>query len=257
MAYHAFATQLKFFVTASASALVLLGPAAARASDHLDTPTVIADPRADIGDLFAWTSSDGRRLNLVMTIVGHSFSDKMDYVFHVDSGKAFGKTRRTTAIHCSFPSKGITRCSAGRDDRADGDASHPTGLQSSKHRFRVFAGLRDDPFFNNVKGTRAAYSVVFDALERGTARDPAGCPLLTEDHAANLLTEWRHTDGRPANNFLKGWSPASIVISIDLPLVAKGGNVLAVWAATQQGDRQIDRAGRPLTGNALLGTIAT
>ncbi|MDB5906781.1 MAG: hypothetical protein JWP34_895 [Massilia sp.] len=257
MAYHALAAQLKFFVTASAVALVLLGPAAARASDHLDTPTVIADPRADIGDLFAWTSSDGRRLNLVMTIVGHSFSDKIDYVFHVDSGKEFGKTRRTTAIHCSFPSKGITRCSAGLDDRADGDASHPTGLQSSKHRFRVFAGLRDDPFFNNVKGTRAAYSVVLDALERGTARDPAGCPLLTEDHAANLLTEWRHTDGRPANNLLKGWTPASIVIAIDLPLVAKGGNVLAVWAVTRLGDRQIDRAGRPLTGNALLGTIAT
>jgi hypothetical protein len=39
---------------------------AAYASDHLDTPTVIADPAADIGDIFAWTSSDGRRLNLVM-----------------------------------------------------------------------------------------------------------------------------------------------------------------------------------------------
>ena len=36
------------------------------ASDHLDTPTVIADPAADIGDIFSWTSSDGRRLNLVM-----------------------------------------------------------------------------------------------------------------------------------------------------------------------------------------------
>ena len=32
--------------------LVSLGPwAAARASDHLDTPSVIGDPRADIGDL--------------------------------------------------------------------------------------------------------------------------------------------------------------------------------------------------------------
>jgi hypothetical protein len=49
---------------------------AAHASDHLDTPTVIADPRADIGDVYAWMSPDSRQANLVMTIVGHTFSDK-------------------------------------------------------------------------------------------------------------------------------------------------------------------------------------
>ena len=42
----------------------------ALASDHLDTPTVTADPAADIGDLYAWTSADGQRLNLVLDIVG-------------------------------------------------------------------------------------------------------------------------------------------------------------------------------------------
>jgi hypothetical protein len=46
-----------------------LGAYAVQASDHLDTPTVIANPDADIGDLYAWTSSDGHRLNLV-TISG-------------------------------------------------------------------------------------------------------------------------------------------------------------------------------------------
>ncbi|MES2350579.1 MAG: DUF4331 family protein [Pseudomonadota bacterium] len=237
--------------------LALLAPLACMASDHLDTPSVIADPRTDIGDLYAWTSTDGRRLNLVMTIVGHSFSDKTDYVFHIDSGKTFGKTAHTTTVRCNFPSAGITSCRAGNDDSAQGDASLPAGLDSAKHHFRVFAGLRDDPFFNNVKGTRAAYSVVFDALQRGTAMDAAGCPLLTQEQSDILLEQWRHTDGGPATNFLKGWTPASIVVSIDLPLVAKGGKLLAVWAATRQGGRQIDRAGRPLTGNALLGTIAT
>jgi hypothetical protein len=46
-------------------------------------------------------------------------------------------------------------CRVGNVDYASGDASSPQGLQGRKHRFRVFAGLRDDPFFNNVKGTRA------------------------------------------------------------------------------------------------------
>src|SRR5947208_10213141 len=72
------------------------------ASDHLDTPTVIADPAADIGDLYAWTSADGKRLNLVMDIVAHQFSDKLQYIFHVDSGKRFGETSATTTIVCTF-----------------------------------------------------------------------------------------------------------------------------------------------------------
>jgi hypothetical protein len=32
--------------------------------------------------------------------------------------------------------------------------------------------------------------------------------------------------------------------------------MLAIWGATATSDRQLDRAGRPLTGNALLGTLA-
>jgi hypothetical protein len=47
------------------------------------------------------------------------------------------------------------------------------------------------------------------------------------------------------------------VISVDLDAVAKGGKLLAVWGATVGPSGQIDRAGRPLTGNALLGTVAS
>ncbi|HVL42814.1 MAG TPA: hypothetical protein VM348_11705 [Brevundimonas sp.] len=47
------------------------------ASDHLDTPSVIADPRADIGDLYAWTSQDGRRLNLAMSSASGRTSDRL------------------------------------------------------------------------------------------------------------------------------------------------------------------------------------
>src|SRR5438874_7441620 len=82
----------------------------AYASDHLDTPTVIADPAADIGDLFAWTSSDGRRLNLVMTVVAHRFSDRLQYVFHVDSGVRLGETTATTSIMCRFDAASAAEC---------------------------------------------------------------------------------------------------------------------------------------------------
>ncbi|QWF19550.1 DUF4331 family protein [Lysobacter capsici] len=228
---------------------------AASASDHLDSPSVIADPRADIGDLYAWMAPDGRHLNLVMTIVGHGFSDKLDYVFHIDSVKRFGGTGKTTRIGCRFAAPERADCALGEIDRAHGDASNEQGLWSRQHRFRVFAGLRDDPFFNNVKGTRAAYNVADAALKRGAAVDAAHCPQFDRATSDAIFEQWKHTDGGPARNLLAGWTPASIVIQVDLDAVNRGGKLLAVWAATVSPERQIDRAGRTLTGNALLGTL--
>jgi hypothetical protein len=226
------------------------------AADHLDTPSVIADPRADIGDLYAWTSHDGRRLNLVMTIVGRTFSDQLDYVFHVDSGKRFGETSTTTDIVCRIASVSNVLCKTGNADVAAGDASNPKGLEGRNKRLRVFAGLRDDPFYNNVKGTRDAYGVAADAMMNDTKIDAAGCPAFSADVSRSIVEQWRHTGGGPAKNFLAGWTPASLVVSVDLDVVNRGGTMLGVWATTAQGVKQIDRMGRPLTGNALLGSFA-
>jgi hypothetical protein len=117
--------------------------------------------------------------------------------------------------------------------------------------------LRDDPFFNNVKGTRAAYQSAAAALRNGAAVDAAGCPSFDQATSQAVLYQWRHTDGGPPTNFLAGWTVSSIVISVDLEVVAKGGDMLAVWGTTSAPGRQLDRAGRPLTGNALLGTLAS
>ncbi len=38
--------------------------------------------------------------------------------------------------------------------------------------------------------------------------------------------------------------------------VNRGGTMLGVWATTVSGNKQIDRMGRPLTGNALLGSFS-
>ncbi|WP_447761968.1 hypothetical protein [Sphingopyxis panaciterrae] len=227
------------------------------ASDHLDSPSVIADPRADIGDLYAWMAPDGRRLNLAMTIVGHSFSDKIAYSFHIASGKRFGRTTATIDLLCRFASATSADCVLGKADRAHGDASDSRGLDGDKGRFRIFAGLRDDPFFNNVRGTRAMYGVATDALAGSARYDAAGCPGFDTAQANALRAAWRTTDGGPATNFLRGWTPDTIVASIDLAPVTKGGPLLAVWATTAGPKGQIDRAGRPLTGNALLVTLGS
>ncbi len=219
-------------VIAFTGGLLAAQPRVARASDHLDTPTVIADPAADIADLFAWTSADGRRLNLVMTVIGKRFSDHVQYVFHVDSGSQIGETRASTSIACQFDAAGAIECWAGDADHVRGDASKPTGLDGQHGRFRVFAGLRDDPFFNNVKGTREALGVVAEALHGGAALDGAGCPALGEATAHTVFDRWRHTGGGPAVDFLAGWKIGALVIAVDLDVVTIGGPVLGTWAGT-------------------------
>lgn len=98
----------KFMRTVFAVAALALTPLAAASSDHLDAAAVIADPAADIGDLYAWMAN--RRLNLVMTIVGGKFSDHVRYEFHVDSGRALGRTTATISIACEFDSAFAPAC---------------------------------------------------------------------------------------------------------------------------------------------------
>jgi hypothetical protein len=244
----------------SARSTVLLGLLAlaplAAASDHLDTPTVIADPAADIGDLFAWTSTDGRRLNLVMTIVGGKFSDRLRYTFYVDSGPEVGAPRASTKIACEFDVANNVDCRAA-GDRATGNAGAESGLESRRKHLRVFAGLRDDPFFNNVRGTRAAYDVAGKVLKT-VARDAAGCPRFDAATSGRIFDEWRHTEGHAATSLLAGWKISALVVQIDLAQVNRGGPLLGVWATTSKPDgAPIDRMGRALTGNALLGTFDT
>lgn len=231
----------RLLATLFAGITVVSGLRPAHASDHLDTPTVAMNPRADIGDLYAWTSADGEQLNLVMTLVGQSFSDVVEYAFYIDSGKTLGVTTNTTTIRCRFSDDQQAAC------RVD-NAERP---------LRVFADQRDDPFFNNVRGTRAAYQRAAAALKGGVATDAAGCPSFDAATTNAILSEWRHTDGGAARDFLAGWSPASLVVSIDLDLVTQGGAMLGVWAVTSSHDGPLDRMGRPLTGNALLGTLAS
>lgn len=223
------------------------------ASSHFDTPFAIANPQANIGDIFAWTSSDGRHLNLVMDIVGHSFSDKLIYALYVDSGSSFGKTRASTTITCRFPMPHEARCKLGNIDRLDGVADKTAGIEGVDHRFRVFAGLRDDPFFNNVLGTRAAYTVAFNEISAGVASlDQSGCPGLGPTTADALLYQWRHTNGGPATNLLARWTTSALVVSVNLSDVTQGGKVVAVWGTTATTRRQLERVGRPMTKNALL-----
>ena len=225
----------------------------ARASDHLDSPASVANPAADIADMYAWTSPEGKQLNLIMTLQGHTFSDKVQYVFHVDSGKAFGHTTATTSIACRFAAASAVKCNVGKEDFASGDPTDSAGLEGRNHRFRVYAALRDDPFYNNIKGLVGAYTTASTAIKNGAQVDGAGCAHFDEATVQAIVDQMGHTDGGPAQNFLYNWTVSAIVISVDLSAISKGGKLLAVWGTTSIGGKPLNRMAQPFVKNTLLG----
>jgi hypothetical protein len=79
--------------------------------------------------------------------------------------------------------------------------------------------------------------------------------------------EWRRSSGQPGSNLLAGWKTAALVVEVDLDLVNRGGSLLGIWANTvvrgiTPGHARalldgvaIDRMGRALTANSLIGTF--
>ena len=215
--------------------LTLLPQNAALAADHGDSPSVAADPASDIADIFAWTSVDGTRLNLVMTFPSAMFSDTTQYVFHIGSGPTFGATPQTYSVLCRFDATQEIECWAGDDDDyVKGAAANTEGLDGVNDRMTVFAGLRNDPFFFNITGFLAVLETAKAAVEAGAVMlDVALCPILDAPTSAALVTQLRtEVGGGPPTDDFAGNDVAALVVSIDLDLVTAGGDVLAVWGAT-------------------------
>lgn len=204
---------------------------AVQAADHRDSPSAVAEPAADIADIFAWTSSDTRHINLALTMPSALFSDAVQYVIHVESMSAYGETGSEIRIICTFEVDQSLQCWVGDEDYVAGDASSEIGLVSSSGRIRAFAGQRDDPFFFNSSGLRNTLDTVEAALP-SLDFDGAGCPIVDEATSAALIDSLR--DGGNAVDNFRGETAASLVLQIDAELLTGGGPILAVWASTHR-----------------------
>jgi hypothetical protein len=99
-------------------------------------------------------------------------------------------------------------------------------------------------------------------------KDGGGCPSFDADTVARIPDEWRHTEGHAGTSLLAGWNTAALVVEVDVDAIDDGGPLLGVWATTTvrgvtpghprklDDGVPIDRMGRALTGNALLGLFA-
>lgn len=227
-------------LTSSAGIVILaLAPSLALAADHVDAPAVMADPTADLTDVLAWMDPSGGKMNLVLAIpsagAGSTFSDAVQYVFHVESMAAYGMPGQSTNIICTFDTSQTVSCWVGNQAYVSGDASNPTGIMSSDGMVKVFAGRRDDPFFFNASGFGATIGVVAGAAA-GLTFDSAGCPALDSATSTALVTQLQSEPGggMPAMNDFAGNEVLALVLQVDVSLLDGGGPIAAVWASTRR-----------------------
>jgi hypothetical protein len=275
-------------VACAVTFLVLTIGFEARAADHGDgTSSGIAlalDPSADINDVYIWTSADAARVNLAMTVfpgagAGSLFSDAVKYVFHTTSVSAYLGPAVARDLICTFSATMPQTASCWLTDPGDasvkayvsGNASVATGIATGDTRVRVFAGLRDDPFFFNLAGFRNATSAVAAALRdagptlmgtyiKGLDTAHPGCPILTANARTAVTGYISHdcTGAGPAVDFFRKpagtenaacttkpalvstqttntgltGSVLAIVVTLDKSYLTSGGPVVNVWGAT-------------------------
>lgn len=205
---------------------VLTGCLGVQAADHVDSPSVIADPSADLTDIFAWMTPSATEVNLILAVPAAAFSDAVDYVFHIESSEGYGVSGTQVDLICEFAVDQSVQCWVGTQDFLEGDASDPAGLRSRAGRMLAFVGQRNDPFFFNSTGFRNTLTAV-GAAAPSLDFDPAGCPTLDQATSDALIAEL----GTGGDAFALG-SVQALVLQVDKALIAPGGDTIAVWGAT-------------------------
>jgi len=228
--------RLRLVVTCVFTSL-LVSPIAF-AADHIDSPAAVNTPSADITDFYSWMTADASHLNMVLNVTPFATADSMwsdatVYAMHVSSMGEYGGAETKTQVLCRFYKADGTGIECWADDEyVAGDPSDPAGLASDSGKLKVFAGLRNDPFFFELVGFGNAVAAVIDAAPNLTF-DADMCPVLDDATSATLiglLTSGK--DGAPASDTLAGANVLSLVVQLDKTTVNAGGDFLATWAAT-------------------------
>ncbi|MDB4956639.1 MAG: hypothetical protein JWO36_4208 [Myxococcales bacterium] len=223
-----------------------------QAADHADAPGTMANPMADINDVYAWMTPDGNSVNLVMTVSPaddgtRHFGPTVEYVFHVSSSAtiATAGTATETKVICKFANDNSAQCWVGNAYIAGNPQG--AGIENGDHTIKLFAGRRSDPFFFNLQGFRdvvASVEANAGTLMTAARFDAAGCPDLSGPVfgpiAANLratLSEAPVATAPPPcaqddSDCFIHLNVKAIVLQVDKRLLTPGGPVLGVWGST-------------------------
>jgi hypothetical protein len=224
-------TWLKLAVVATATTVATL----AIAADHLDSPKPKANAAADITDVYTWI--DGERVVITLNVfpiatIESKFDDKVQYWVHTTSGTAFGEKKVPLDIVCTFDAAQTIQCWAG-GEYVTGNAGVEAGISSQNGLLKVFAGLRDDPFYFNLAGFKATTDFV-TANAGALMFDPAGCPKVDAALSTTLQTMLKENgNSMPGTDFFAGKNVLAIVLSLDKKFMTEGGPIMSVWGSTR------------------------
>lgn len=226
------------WLAALAVVTLAIGSGPVSAADHIDGPRASADPSADITDVFAWMTPDASKVILVMDLVRNAdvtsrFSDSVQYVFHTTSSASYGAAKSDDVpVICQFDPQQRIECWAGDEAYVTGDAGSLTGITSTNGKLRVYAGLRNDPFFFNLAGFRETARIVTGAASSLTF-DAAGCPAVDSATSNALVTQLQSAPGGGAAvDAFADFNVIAIVAEVDKSILTKNGSILSVAAAT-------------------------
>lgn len=220
----------KTLLTAALLATTLSGALIAyqsRAADHNDGPGAFADNTLDITDIYAFRAPAPNDTNVVLVMnvtpfltgapTGNLFSTNARYQVHIDANDVDLADNITVTF--TFAGSGV-----GQTWRAEGLTATPitgqvtysgsTPIVYDQGGIKVFAGLRDDPFFFDLGGFQAFVAAPHD-FEPGNGLRPVG--QLPVD-------------------FFEGKNVASIVVELPIRLlgVQPTSGVVKVWTSTSR-----------------------
>ncbi|HRI08431.1 MAG TPA: DUF4331 family protein [Nannocystaceae bacterium] len=194
---------------AAATALTSLMVGIVTAADHVDAPATTADAAADITDVYAWHTDQGTLVAVIdfagLLEVGQPavYDGKVVYGLHVDND---GDNVADQDVWVRFGENGAGEWGV-QVSGLPGNATPVVGpveqVIDAGLGQKVFAGLRDDPFFFDLQGYK-------ETLMTGTLSFDS-----TRDSFAKL-------------------NVSAIVLEISLDGIAGGSQELQVWATTRR-----------------------
>lgn len=225
--------KIKLGMAGAALVALAFAGGGVEAADHTDPSTVdfSANNAADIGDIYAWntdTVDGGGALVMAMTFAGPdaasaNFVGDRDvlYGFHIDNDgdsvadhELFVRFGQNNAGAWGYRVEGIPGI---------GNATAAVGQAQDLGGARIFAGVRDDPFFFDLAGFQD--TVATGDLQFASTRDDDG----------NLITNPAALDA-PADSFA-GANISAIVLELPLAEIVDDlgdPSTLSVWATTAE-----------------------
>ncbi len=250
-----------------AAGAVALVASPAQTADHREAPGLTSDPAADLADIYAFKNPNNGNVVLALTVnpftvpgVGASFATDVLYQFKIDTNgdaredlviqTTFSKAS-TSGVGQTFSLRGPARPATdgvvdtllpGRNRTVVGPADGT--VVNGPNGVKVFAGLRDDPFFFD-----------FVKITRTLGISPGSIP------------------NRAGLDFFAGLNVSILAVELP-PVVLSAGkdNKIGVWATTsrarvttqrRQKDPvvhqpwvQVERNGLPVINTVLIGRVA-